>query len=246
MAASVSTKQLPGEKDGLAIARVVVNELDASRFDPLLVLSTARGIAKCLEMMETRVDNLVRFEQEYQLWSNFKQVIRDRSATTLIGPTITIQQMLNASIVNALYHCWLQLSKLPEGYSDGVIKILEPAVQAIRATFLRITEPLLSSIRLDISSIISRVHRIDFSVEIDPMAHGMGGPSGYLRELADKLAYIRTEVLSKYNIGELGQEWYVTPFFVLQVLNSFHQGSRNCTPHSENISFEYFHHQALE
>ncbi|CAG8591609.1 15706_t:CDS:10, partial [Acaulospora colombiana] len=185
-----STKSLPGEKDGLAIARVVANELDASRFDPLLVMSTARGIAKCLETMGSRVDNLV---------------VKDRSATTLIGPTVTVQQILNASIVNALYHCWLQLSKLPEGYSDGVAKILEPAVQALRATFSRITDPLLSSIRLDISSIISRVHRIDFAEEVDPMAE-MGGTSGYLKELADKLAYVRTEVLSKYNLGELGQD----------------------------------------
>jgi len=56
------------------------------------------------------------------------QAVKDRSATTLVGPNATIQQLLNASLVTALYHCWLQLSKLPDGYSEGVTKILEPAI----------------------------------------------------------------------------------------------------------------------
>jgi len=46
-----------------------------------------------------------------------------------VGPNATVQQILNASIVNAVYHCWLQLSKLPEGYSEGVTKILDPTIQ---------------------------------------------------------------------------------------------------------------------
>jgi hypothetical protein len=41
------------------------------------------------------------------------------------------------------------------------------------------------------------------------MPQGMGGSSMFLKELAEKLSYVRREVLSKYNVGELGQEWYV-------------------------------------
>lgn len=51
---------MPSEKDGLSIARVVANDLDAAKFDPLLVKSTAKGVVKCLEMLQSRVENLVR------------------------------------------------------------------------------------------------------------------------------------------------------------------------------------------
>ena len=37
---------------------------------------------------------------------------------------------------------------------------------------------------------------------------GIGGPTSSMKDLTDKLAYLRLEVLSKYNVGELGQTWY--------------------------------------
>ena len=51
---------MPTEKDGVAIARVVANELDTAKFDPLLVKAMAKGVVKCLEILQSRVDNLVR------------------------------------------------------------------------------------------------------------------------------------------------------------------------------------------
>lgn len=187
------TKAMPTEKEGLAIARIVLNELDTAKFDPLLVKATAKGMVKCLETLQSRVDNLA---------------VRDRSATTLVGPSATTQQLLNASMVNVLYHCWLQLSKLPETFSEGVVKVLEPAILALQETYLHIAEPLLSTVRLDISTIIARVHRIDFGdTDADGMSQGMGGSSMFLKELAEKLSYVRREILSRYNVGELGQEW---------------------------------------
>jgi hypothetical protein len=49
----------PGEKEGMAIARIVTNALDTTKFDPLLVRSAARGVVKSLDMMCQRIDNLV-------------------------------------------------------------------------------------------------------------------------------------------------------------------------------------------
>ena len=46
--------------EGLAIARSVANELDAARFDPLLVRSVAQGANIVLENFIERVDKLVR------------------------------------------------------------------------------------------------------------------------------------------------------------------------------------------
>jgi conserved oligomeric Golgi complex subunit 5 len=63
-------KAMPTEKDGLAIARVVANELDTAKFDPLLVKATAKGVVKCLEMLQSRVDNLV-------CWVLFKAAFLD-------------------------------------------------------------------------------------------------------------------------------------------------------------------------
>lgn len=50
----------PGAAEGLQASRTLVNELDAARFDPLLVRSVARNVAKAIDMFEERVDNLVR------------------------------------------------------------------------------------------------------------------------------------------------------------------------------------------
>lgn len=58
---AVAGKAPPGEKEGISIARVVTNELDTAKFDPLLVKSAARGVVKSLETMCTKVDNLVSF-----------------------------------------------------------------------------------------------------------------------------------------------------------------------------------------
>lgn len=40
------------------------NELDTSKFDPLLVKNVARGVAKGVEMFRERVENLVRIHAD--------------------------------------------------------------------------------------------------------------------------------------------------------------------------------------
>jgi hypothetical protein len=77
----------------------------------------------------------------------------------------------------------------------------------VEATYHHVIDSIMSAIRLDLSSIISRVHRVDLAGGADAMTRGMGGPSGFMKELTDKLTFIRVELLSKYNIGDLGQEW---------------------------------------
>lgn len=53
---------VPGPNEGLSTARAVVNELDAARFDPLLVKAIAKGAARAVEMFVHKADQLVRFE----------------------------------------------------------------------------------------------------------------------------------------------------------------------------------------
>jgi hypothetical protein len=50
----------PGATEGTNVARTVANELDAARFDPLLVKAVAKTIATCLDNILSRVEGLVR------------------------------------------------------------------------------------------------------------------------------------------------------------------------------------------
>ena len=39
----------------------------------------------------------------------------------------------------------------------------------------------------------------------------MGGTSVYMKDLVEKLAFVKTEVYGKFNIGEAGRTWFVIP-----------------------------------
>lgn len=57
------------------------------------------------------------------------------------------------------------------------------------------------------------MHRVDFSKPVDPMsmAGGSGG-SPYIKDLADKLNFIRLELLNRMSLGDFMKEWYVGLF----------------------------------
>lgn len=86
-----------------------------------------------------------------------------------------------------------------------------------------IVDPLLTSIRRELGSIIARLHRIDFAKSVDPMSGMGGGSSMYMKDLVDKLSFIKSEVLSKFNVGDTGRAWvmsivkFVIRTFVLHV-----------------------------
>lgn len=72
-----------------------------------------------------------------------------------------------------------------------------------------------SSIRRDLGALIAKLHRVDFGKVVDPTS-GMGGPSPYMKELVEKLSFVKTEVLNKFSIGEAGRAWSV-PFFSFSI-----------------------------
>lgn len=49
----------PAMGEGISIARTAANELDAAKFDPMLVKAVARNVQSCLEMLLNRLDPLV-------------------------------------------------------------------------------------------------------------------------------------------------------------------------------------------
>ncbi|TDL26039.1 hypothetical protein BD410DRAFT_784062 [Rickenella mellea] len=193
----------PAMGEGLGIARIASNELDAAKFDPLLVLGVARNVQVGLELMLTRIDPLI---------------VRDRWATSLLGPVSTPQQTQNAQLATCLYHVWVELDKLKSEYPEAVMDILRPTIKDLHTTFETIVHPLLASIRRELSAIIARLHRLDLGRGLDAST-GLGGTSTYMKDLADKLTFIKSEVIAKFNVGEASRGWITK--IVKDVLTTF-------------------------
>ncbi|TFK75335.1 hypothetical protein BDN72DRAFT_954963 [Pluteus cervinus] len=181
----------PGPNDAANVVRTLANELDSARFDPLLVKSVAKNSVSSLQLLLTRTDSFVA---------------RDRLAVTLVGSTATASQIVNGSLASFLYHCSLKLDKLHEEYSDDIIAPLDGHIKDIRAAYNKILEPIMLSVRRELTAIIAKLHRINFERKLDPMS-GMDGASFYMKDLVDKLQFIKLELLSQYSIGEAGKSW---------------------------------------
>jgi len=201
---SGGTKSPPGMNEGANIARTVANELDSARFDPLLVRSVAKYAVTSLDLFLSRVDSMV---------------MKDRTAVTLVGPSATPQQVLNGQLGSCLYHCRSRLERLDEEYSEGVVVIVRPSVEKIKRAFDQIIDPLLSAVRRELGAIIAKLHRIDLSDSADPNAAMGGGASSYMKDLSEKLGYIKSEVFVLFSIPELVQEWTIS--IVKYVLKTF-------------------------
>ncbi|KAH7924634.1 hypothetical protein BV22DRAFT_1090567 [Leucogyrophana mollusca] len=183
----------PGANEGLLVARTVTNELDSARFDPLLVLSVAKNAASSLDMLVSRADALI---------------VTDRSAVTLLGPMATPQQVLNGQISTCMHSCWSALAKVVAEHTETVSGAIGPSIKNIKASYERVLDPLLTAIRRELGSIVARLHRVDLQKPQDPMS-GMGGSSLYMKDLVDKLSFIKLEVLSTF-ASEVIQAWVPT------------------------------------
>jgi hypothetical protein len=80
---------------------------------------------------------------------------------------------------------------------------------------------LATAIRRELGAIIARLHRIDFGKPVDSMTGMTGGPSLYMRDLLEKLALLKGEVLIRFNIGEDARSWSVLRIVFLLLLLTF-------------------------
>ncbi|KAG2079304.1 hypothetical protein BDR04DRAFT_1086528 [Suillus decipiens] len=194
----------PGANEGVAIARAVMNELDSAKFDPLLMLAVARNVGAVLDGATMRADSLISL---------------DRSVVTLLGPMATPQQILNGQVATCLYYCWTNLEKVAEEHTENIAALVRPGVKKLHVTYDGIVDPLLTAIRRELASIVSRLHRVDLQKAIDPMA-GMAGPSLYIKDLTDRLNYVKTQIFTNFT-SDATQSWvlsivkYVIRIFVL-------------------------------
>ncbi|ESK92953.1 conserved oligomeric golgi complex subunit 5-like [Moniliophthora roreri MCA 2997] len=192
----------PGATEAVNLTRTLANELDAARFDPLLLRSVAKNVASSLDTVLSRIEG---------------SVIKDRYATILVGPSATPSQVVNASLSSFLYHCYSRISRLFDEHSEEVSRVLIPSAEKLKAAYNEIVDPLLNAIRRDLGNIIDRIHRTDFGTS-DPTA-GMGGASLYMKDLVDKLSFIRSEILAKFAVGDDTETWVVS--IVKFVLKTF-------------------------
>ncbi|KAI5123858.1 hypothetical protein M0805_005675 [Coniferiporia weirii] len=190
----------PAMGEGISIARTASNELDAAKFDPLLIKAVAKNVQSSMELLLTRLDPLI---------------VRDRWATSLLGPVSTPQQTQNAQVATCLYHCAARLSAIEE---ESVASILQPPIEDMRRVYNKIVDPLLAAIRRELNAIIGKVHKMDLAKAPDPSS-GMGGTSVYMKDLVDKLNFVKAEVLAKYNVGDATRTWMTT--IVKDVIRSF-------------------------
>lgn len=103
----------PSSLEGTNVARLIANELDAAKFDPLLVRSVARSANASLDMLHGRVEGLI---------------VRDRTAALLSGQSVTPQQGQNLSLATFIYHCGTRIQALEGEHSSDVYAILNPTI----------------------------------------------------------------------------------------------------------------------
>jgi len=77
-------------------------------------------------------------------------------------------------------------------------------------SYHRIVDPLLAAIKSESGAIIAKLHREPVR-SADPLAE-MGGSSTYVREITEKLAFVRTEILPRLLIEEVAREWFVNAY----------------------------------
>jgi hypothetical protein len=95
---------------------------------------------------------------------------------------------------------------LPSKFSTG--DSVDVHLQKFHGTYEGLMDPVITSMRREIAAIISRLHRIDFGKAVDPLSMG-GGSSFYMKELVEKLTFYKSEILSRYNVGDDSHSWCV-------------------------------------
>lgn len=79
----------------------------------------------------------------------------------------------------------------------------------IQRDFQRIVDPLLASVRKELAAILAKLHRMNFSDSTDPMNAMGGGASPYMKDLVEKLNFIKSDILSQYSTPDLVRRWSV-------------------------------------
>ncbi|KAG0146609.1 hypothetical protein CROQUDRAFT_657090 [Cronartium quercuum f. sp. fusiforme G11] len=151
------------------IRALLGNELDAARFDPLLLRSVTK---KLDEVLSNHIDKIE------------DRIVRDYQATSISGPVITNSQATNLDLATMLSYHSLFFSHVINEYPKEISKIIEPINERINILKFSILSPIIISIKKEVSTIILKMH--------------LANNQGYMNELVNKLSFIKLEILSKF------------------------------------------------
>jgi hypothetical protein len=192
LSSSFSSQRIAGSKEGQLAARMVGEEIDRARFDPLLLKSV-------LQMVQDWLSSLIKSVRE--------QRSRDSTAHSLQRASTTPAQLSNAGLTSALFALQGGLRKVvdkgPEECNEGITIILKQAEHLYRHDFV---EPLLHAITKELSDTIARMHYVDFGLDQDSVIGGSGG-SAYMSDLSDRMWYIREQLLVHYTVESDKTTW---------------------------------------
>ena len=108
--------------------------------------------------------------------------------------------------------------------------------QNLISTYTRITTPLDTAFKREFSTIIGRIHKVDFSRPVDPMSMSGQGGSPYMQDLVDKMSFIKREILGRLSMGDFMKDWCVRerePCKVDTLLIG--QGARTVPPYNHRL-----------
>ncbi|WAQ89819.1 hypothetical protein PtA15_11A510 [Puccinia triticina] len=163
------------------LTTVLANELDAARFDPLLVRSVCRKAKEVVDNYLKRVEN---------------RIVTDYQATSLAGPSATPSQITNIDIFNNLSELSRQLVRALHDYPEEIKKLMEGTIELAGKMREGIIRPIVASITRELNMIISKMH-----VQFRPTNASSNGM--YMQELRAKLALVRHELLARLEPAHL-------------------------------------------
>jgi hypothetical protein len=206
---------IPTAQEGLNFSRLILNELDAVKFDAILSKNLVEKVVKTnLEQFLQRCMDLVQFDH-------------NTNSTSLLGPLQTNSQQINSDLTSCLYHLWFPLDRAynnnnnnntereEEGEGEGegnqetvVHQILKPLIVKIKTSYLSIVNPLIMSIRREFSNILAKMHDQDNNSNSNSNSNDGGGD--YIFLLTSKLNLIKSEILgpNQFKVGQqLLRDW---------------------------------------
>ena len=78
-----------------------------------------------------------------------------------------------------------------------------------------IVDPLLAAIKSESGVIIAKLHR-EQGRSADSLA-AMGGSSAYVKEITEKLSFVKAEILARLSIEEVAREWFAHSHIFLNI-----------------------------
>lgn len=178
---SWSQRHNPSKKDAEAIISASLDELDVARIDPLLIRAVSQIVLDWLSRGIQRINELI---------------VQD----ALLHPTQDVGpgHRQNATITSAAYALLQGLKTIvdqgPTQVRDRTLD-LTSELQSIYEE--KLVSPLVTTIRKELSDILSRMHYVDFG--LDREAIGSNG-SAYMQELSDRTWVIREQLLVHYDV----------------------------------------------